>query len=96
MSFRVIIVALTCSDRSGSYRVLKCVPNFSAHPLITFIQLNFLTKVWFPWTVCIFHKHIHILFYNVIEKYLAHFILDGKIEHLILLFIISVGPPRAG
>ena len=34
MGFHVVIVALTCSDRSGSYRVLKCVPNFSAHPLL--------------------------------------------------------------
>ena len=33
MGFRVIIVALAFSDRPGSYRVLKCVPNFSAHPL---------------------------------------------------------------
>ena len=33
MGFGVIIVALTFSDRPGSYRVLKCVPNFSAHPL---------------------------------------------------------------
>ena len=33
MGFRVIIVALTCGDRPGSYRVLKCVSNFSAHPL---------------------------------------------------------------
>ena len=33
MGFRVLIVVLTYSDRPGSYRVLKFVPNFSAHPL---------------------------------------------------------------